>query len=156
MGFKVGDRVKRVSSSSRYRKGIKIGAIGTLKGYYSSDSDYVAVEWDICPGCSDNSTCEGMCSESNGGWMEVCDLALYQGNSILENKMEKKIFKVLIIDKKTGKTIKNENVIAEDEQQALLKTFNVDAENTFIKIKEEGKFETKEPVNAILIKEDKK
>ena len=34
MGFKVGDRVKRVSSSSRYRKGIKIGAIGTLKGYY--------------------------------------------------------------------------------------------------------------------------
>ncbi len=72
-----------------------------------------------------------------------------------KNTMQKKVYKVLIINKKTSKTIKNENVVAVDEQQALLKVFDVDAENSFIKIEEEGSFEVKE-TSTVILKEEKK
>jgi hypothetical protein len=70
--------------------------------------------------------------------------------------MEKKVFSVLVMDKKTGKVIKKDDaVLATTEQDALLKAFGVDAEDSFIKIQEVGKFEVKEPVQAVLVKEVK-
>jgi len=76
-------------------------------------------------------------------------------NFIKNKKMEKKIYEVLTANKKTGET-KKEIVVADDEQSAILKAFGVDAENTYIKVKEEGKYTEEKPVQAVIVKEDKK
>ncbi len=70
-------------------------------------------------------------------------------------KMEKKIYTVLTVNKKTGKT-KKEIVVSDNEQSAILKAFGVDADNTFIKVTEEGKYVEEKPVQAVLVKEEKK
>ena len=70
--------------------------------------------------------------------------------------MEKKVYNVLIVDKKTGKTDKNEVVVAGDEQTAILKAFGVDSADVFIKVTEQGSFKEEKPVEAILVKEEKK
>ena len=150
--FKVGDRVKKVSESTDYRKSIKIGATGTFKGFHSCDKDYVAVEWDVSPDSIDRSNCEGRCSESNGGWMEICDITLIQETPSKDvNKMDtKKIYSVLILNKKTGETTKDVKVTADNEQEAILKTFGVDAKNTFIKIEELGSYE-EEKIRKVIV-----
>ena len=73
----------------------------------------------------------------------------------LHKTMEKKVFSVLVISKKTGKTEKNQVVSAENEQSAILKAFGVDVENVFIKITEEGSYTEDKPVTAVLVKETK-
>ena len=73
----------------------------------------------------------------------------------LHKTMEKKIFSVLVVNKKTGNTDKNQVVSAENEQSAILKAFGVDVENVFIKITEEGSYTEDKPVTAILVKENK-
>ncbi len=73
----------------------------------------------------------------------------------LQETMEKKIYKVLVINKKTGDTDKNQVVTAENEQSAILKAFGVDVENVFIKITEEGSYTEDKPVTAVLVKETK-
>ena len=75
-------------------------------------------------------------------------------NSILTKTMDKKVFKVLIVDKKTGKTTKDEAVIAETEQQAILKAFGVDSENAYIKVDEVGNFKEEKPITAIIVKNE--
>ena len=62
----------------------------------------------------------------------------------------KKIYSVLILDKKKGTTTKDAKVTAANEQEAILKTFGVDAENTFIKIVELGEYEEDKPIKAII------
>ena len=71
-------------------------------------------------------------------------------------KMTKKtIYQVIAVNKKTGETTKNETITADNEQQAILKTFGVDAENTFIKTTEVGTYEEDKPLKAVLEKEEK-
>jgi hypothetical protein len=70
-----------------------------------------------------------------------------------DKMVTKKVFNVLILDKKTGKVIKNETLTAVSEQESLLKTFGVNPENAFIKVTELGSFEEEKPMNAIVVKE---
>jgi hypothetical protein len=77
-------------------------------------------------------------------------------NSNLENKnMEKKIIEVLAVDTKTGKIVKNVTVVAGNEQEAILKAFDVDAENTKIMTTEKGKFEETKPTTVVLAEKEK-
>ena len=67
------------------------------------------------------------------------------------NKMTKKtIYHVIAVDKKTGKTTKNETISADNEQQAIIKAFGVDAENTFIKKSEVGDYEEQKPQKVVI------
>ena len=81
---------------------------------------------------------------------------LVSGNSNLRKTMDMKVFKVLIVNKKTKETEKEKTVVAADEQQAILKTFDVDAENVFIKIDELGSYPEDKPIEAVIVEEDKK
>ena len=75
-------------------------------------------------------------------------------NSPSKNVMTTKtIYEVLAVNKKTGKTEKKETHSADNEQQAILKTFGVDAENMFIKVAEVGKYEEDKPLRAVIEKE---
>jgi hypothetical protein len=133
MEFKVGDKVRCVTDVERYSSHCKKGDIFTIDHF---DGDLVRHKerWGIY----------------------FADLELVSNNSnFKENKMEKKVFNVLVVDKKTGKQTKNESVVAISSQDALLKAFDVDAENVFVDIKEVGKFEVNEPVQAIIVKEGK-
>ena len=70
--------------------------------------------------------------------------------------MEKKIYAVLAVDKKTGKVEKDLNVVAEDTTDAELKAFDVDKDNLHITTTEVGKLSVTEPVQAVIVKEEKK
>lgn len=84
-------------------------------------------------------------------------LRLISNSKSLSNiTMEKKVYNVLIVNKKTGETDKNEVVVAGDEQTAILKAFGVDSADVFIKVTEQGSFKEEKPVEAILVKEEKK
>ena len=72
---------------------------------------------------------------------------------VLKEKMaNKKVIKVLVVNKITGKVLKNESVVAENEQTAILKAFGVDVEKVYIKTTEEGEFEEEKPVKVIMDK----
>lgn len=75
-------------------------------------------------------------------------------NSDIPNlTMEKQIVSVLVVDKKTGKEVKNTNVVAVDETSALLKAFGVDSESMFIKTSVVGKYqEEPKPVEVVMAK----
>lgn len=73
MEFKVGDKVKLVSDTTKYNTDISMGATGIFKGYYGKN-EYVAVEWD-------NPTfrthdCDGMCARNKGMWTKPENLEL--------------------------------------------------------------------------------
>ncbi len=66
-------------------------------------------------------------------------------------KVEKKIINVLVVDKKTGKEVKNENVVAVDTTSALLKAYKIDSESLFIKTTEVGSYqEEPKPVEVVM------
>ncbi len=76
--------------------------------------------------------------------------------SLLPNeKMEKTIFKVLAVSKKTNDVVKNKVVTSENEQSAILKAFGVSTEKLFIKVTEMGKYTEDKPIKAVLVKEEK-
>ena len=156
MEFTYGDRVKRTSNITGFYNGVAVGETGTFKGVYPDDRNYVAVEWDNPPQNYDGGDCDGMCSHSNGCWMKSEDLTLLsQENSILENKMEKKVYRVLVVDKKTGEATKNVVVAAESEQSAILKAFGCDGENAFLKTELLGSYIEDKPINAVIVKQEK-
>jgi hypothetical protein len=72
------------------------------------------------------------------------------------NKMEKKVYNVLVVNKKTSAVEKNVTVVAENEQAAILKAFGVDAENVYIRTDEKGKFEETKPQTVVLSDEKTK
>lgn len=153
MEFKVGDKVRRkINSESGHRSiweggkynGVKFDPNGTytIKGIFnnmSGGSSFLLEE----------------IIDTNGWYSDLFELVSSEEVNSNTN-MEKKVFNVLVVDKKTGKESKNLSVIALTEQDALLKAFGVEAENLFIKTTELGKFEVKEPVQAVLVEKDKK
>lgn len=139
--FKVGDKVKRVNNGSN--NGFQIGEIGTIIEIL--ESGYANVKRETGE-VSNKNSCKNLELVEETPSKNVC-------------KMTKKtIYNVLIVDKKTGKTTKDEKVTAANEQQAILKTFGVDAENTFIKITELGTYEEDKPIKAVIetVEEPKK
>lgn len=162
MEFNVGDKVTFVNNSE-----------GHVSSNYKTESDGVdecliihgSITWNNetaeVVGISNGFIIVNFVNEDNarhtqlGFWDH--DLKLVEANSILKQKMtQKRIYRVLIVDKKSGKTNKDEVVVAETEQQAILKAFGVDSANSFISVKEEGNFEEEKPITAILVKEPKK
>ena len=136
--FNVGDKVKRVDHGSN--NGFQIGEIGTI--IEIQRPGYVNVRLKTGEVSNENA-CE--------------NLELVEKAPSNVCKMTKKvIYNVLIVDKKTGKTIKDDKVTADNEQQAILKTFGVDAENTFIKITELGSYEEDKPIKAVIEEKPKK
>lgn len=133
--FKIGDRV-RVIDKSHERCGEEFDVAdmdindGTVK-LNKDNSDYIWLfEWRL-----------GKIDE------------LIAPNTV--NKMERKVMKVLVMNKKTQKVEKDVTVIADTEQQAVLKAFGVNTEDLFIRIEEIGKFEEEKRVNAVIVKEEK-
>jgi len=137
MEFKVGDRIRRINGNvSQFKMG------------------------EIAEVIKDISTTEGneyIYFKKHNGTEDSCyikNVELVNSKS-LHKTMEKKVFNVLVVNKKTGKVDKNQVVSAENEQSAILKAFGVDVENVFIKIKEEGSYTEDKPVTAVLVKENK-
>ena len=75
-------------------------------------------------------------------------------NVFQDNKMEKKAFSVLAINKKTGKVEKDVKVVAVNSEDALLKAFGVDKDDLAISTTEIAgtSFKVDEPLNAVLVK----
>lgn len=90
-----------------------------------------------------------------GGTFELVDKQETAPSKDVTKMKTKKIYEVLVVNKKTGKTEKHEILSADNEQQAILKTFGVDAENTFIKATEVGSYEEEKPIKAVLEKPEK-
>ena len=135
--YKVGDKIRRINGSVNQ---FKLGEVAEV--------------------INDISTTEGdeyIYFKKPNGTEHSCyikNVKLVNSKS-LHKTMEKKVYNVLVIDKKTGKTDKNLVVTAENEQSAILKAFGVDVENVYIKITEEGSYTEDKPVTAILVKETK-
>ena len=90
-------------------------------------------------------------------WSECVEHIDEEKQELIENEtMEKKVIKVLAVNKKTGKVEKNETVVADGEQTAILKAFGVDADSMYIKTTEEGTFKEDKPVSAVIVKAPKK
>ena len=136
--FNIGDKAERINCNLDR---IRIGEIVTIKEtVITTDEDYhMNYEKD----------------DGSEGWCLIMNLKLTSTNSSLKKTMEKNVYNVLIVDKKTKKVEKNEVVVAEDEQQAILKACGVDMENAFIKVTKNGSFVEDKPVNAVLVKADK-
>ena len=143
MEFNIGDVVKRQD-----------------KHMYEHDC---SAEWSDYHGRGEYTVAEVYCGGGhikvegdNERWWNMCKFDLVSSaNSILKKTMRKRIYRVLIVDKKSGKTTKDEAVVAETEQQAILKSFGVDSENTFIRVSEVGDFEEEKPITAVIVKEPK-
>ena len=145
MEFKVGDKVRAKSDCTNDIQ----GGEGTIAYVSSDDSMIIHMTKSGKHYSEGRDTC---CAN----WAPYIELISSDNSNFAENTMEKKVFSVLVMDKKTGKVIKKDDaVLATTEQDALLKAFGVDAEDSFIKIQEVGKFEVKEPVQAVLVKETK-
>ena len=136
--MKVGDKVKRIHSN---HMGMEVGDIDTVININPSDVDL-----------------EEYGSGHLTSNLEVIKEQKEDKSPLTKQKMtNKKIIKVLAVDKKTGEVLKNISVVAENEQTAILKAFGVDVEKVYIKTTEEGEFEEEKPVKVIMDKtaEDK-
>jgi len=148
--FKVGDKVvkTRAYSKSNYcRHGgddseVPIGTKGKITSIEDEENTYVLFE-------------NGISWNLHQKEIELVKEVEEEKTPSKNVKMTtKKIYSVLIVDKKTGVATKDEKVIAANEQEAILKAFKVDAENTFIKVEELGSYEEEKPVQAILVKQE--
>ena len=135
----------------KYKKGDKLRCIESHSYYHVGDEVNV-VSQDI------GSWNEPVYTMSNG----IQEHQVYERNfwtlvnsKSLQKTMEKKIYKVLAVNKKTSAVEKDEVVVAVNEQSAILKAFGVDAENVFIKTTEEGAYTEDKPVTAVIVKENK-
>jgi L-rhamnose isomerase len=134
MDFKNGDRVRRIVGE---HNGFRAGDTGTIINIYTREIDV-----------------DGKGSVV-GNDMNNLELISYKdpltdlkGGS---KKVEKKIINVLVVDKKTGKEVKNENVVAVDTTSALLKAYKIDSESLFIKTTEVGSYqEEPKPVEVVM------
>lgn len=146
MEFKVGDRVRRLG----------IHQDGNFKTYCRNENVDVGGIFTVIQ-INTEYTPQGLVLDKvSSSWCSRY-FELVSDNSILkEKKMEKKIIRVLAVNKKTSKTEKNETVVADNEQHAILKAFGVDVENLYIKTQEEGSFVEDKPVSAVIVKDDKK
>jgi len=133
--FKVGDKLRCMYDNSSFAVGDEV----TVKKQIISGSEPILQVY--------NETDETKVYERDF-WELINSKSLHK-------TMEKKVFNVLVVNKKTGKVDKNQVVSAENEQSAILKAFGVDVENVFIKIKEEGSYTEDKPVTAVLVKENK-
>ena len=147
--FDVGDRVRVIDKVDDINlKGI----MGTIRKINAVSSQPLGVEFD--EDFSEGHNLNGVISSGHGRWTNEKELELIEKKSPSKNvsKMKKTIYNVIAVDKKTGKTTKNETISADNEQQAILKAFGVDAENTFIKTTEIGDYEEDKPLKAVLEK----
>jgi len=140
MEFKVGDRVKVSKDNTFNVKSFPVGKIGIIDIIDTTITPY-RIKFE----------------EGGVGWVNRVELVTETeiNSKSLHKTMEKKVYNVLVVNKKTGKTDKNQVVTAENEQSAILKAFGVDVESVFIKIKEEGSYTEDKPVTAVLVKETK-
>ena len=152
MEFKVGDKVKCVKENGN----VKVGEVVEVSKFYeNSDSNKSNTGHDKATIFISGTNLEGDGFTNKHVYQKYFELIPNETNSMSNKKMEKKIYEVLTANKKTGET-KKEMVVADDEQSAILKAFGVDAENTYIKVKEEGKYTEEKPVQAVIVKEEKK
>ncbi len=127
--FKVGDRVKRICDS---HNGVHVGDIGTIICIRED-----AIDLDVGDGHMPSK-------------LELIEEKEETPSKDVNKMTTKRIYSVLILDKKTGETKKDVKVTADNEQEAILKTFGVDAENTFIKIEELGSYQEDKPKKVII------
>ncbi len=150
MGFEVGDRVKILDNAMYGNAESNRGKIGNIVSLLGGSNQIATVKFD------DGNSCIAYHKLSSSNDKIEIELVLSKSeNSNPKKTMEKKVLKVLIVNKKTGKTEKNEVVVAENEQQAILKAFGVDSENSYIKVSELGSFNEEKPISAIIVKEKK-
>ena len=152
MEFRVGDKVKCIKSAYDIKEGqiLEVSNLEDIENDQKSNTGHNdATIYLTGKDRYDNSF------EGKHVYERYFEFVSRNENFIKQTKMEKKIYEVLTANKKTGKT-KKEIVVADSEQSAILKAFGVDADNTFIKVTEEGKYEEEKPVQAVIVKEEKK
>ena len=147
--FKIGDRVKCVKGGC----GLAYEEIGnifriTSIGKYSNETGY-----SIEPkkGNSLTGSHSGMCGESG---FEIVE-SYIQLNKQEAKMTTKRMINVLAVNKKSGKIEKDITVVAENEQEAILKAFGIDVENVGIHTTVRGEYEERKPQTVIVEKEKK-
>lgn len=119
-------------------------------------------KYKFCRECYGYDEKDGQCPECHSeDYQALTRLALaifakIEGRSSVCSKTtmaEKKIISVLVVNKKTGVTEKELNVVSDNEQNAILKAFGCDTENLFIKTTIQGIFTEEKPSECILKKE---
>jgi len=156
--FKVGDKVKY--------KGTKQGGEGDWEVYfgkYSIKKGDTAIIKDVY---SNNENETRYFTEEDGrpntsGYLLSIDLILQsecnsnQLNTQEDNMTEKKVYNVLVVNKKTGKVEKDATVTADSENQAILKAFKVDVENLVFTVLERATY-TEDKPQTVVLESDKK
>jgi SpoVK/Ycf46/Vps4 family AAA+-type ATPase len=111
--FKVGDKVVRYSNQNNYNCNINIGLTGTYKGnhkdYVGRYDKYCAVEWN---NFNNGHSCDGICKEDTGEWIEEFDLKLIEQKS-----------KNIVVDYKPGTSIMNhiKNILKKENDKERVK-----------------------------------
>ncbi len=153
MEFRVGDKVKCIENNANIKEG-EILEVSELHEYIECNQKSNTGHCNATIYLSGKDKF-GISFEGKHVYQRNYELISRTENFIENKQMEKKIYTVLTANKKTGKT-KKDLVVADNEQEAILKAFGVDAENTFIKVTEEGKYVEDKPVSAVLVKAEKK
>ncbi|MCH7568416.1 MAG: hypothetical protein IIA87_03260 [Nanoarchaeota archaeon] len=137
MEFKVGDKVK-VSASNDHSASYN-GRIGTITIIDGSGIPY-KIRFD----------------EENQGdcvWVRCIETLENISTAIPKSEMvQKTVFNVLVVDRKTGKVEKDVTVIAEGESNAILAAYGIKVENLQFKVTERTSYEEQKPQTVILDK----
>ena len=137
MEFKVGDRVRIAESSEYFSTQAKLLGIGTIVKLYG-DKNYRVENKEV---------------DYTNSYYDKDLILVSSDNSLSGNNMTTKtVYKVLVVDKEDGKIEKDVTVTADNEQHAILKAFNVNAEKVFIKVTSQGSYEEYKPAKVIIDK----
>ena len=144
MEFKIGDRI-------RCKKGFQTRSSG--ESNYGGAGYEENMEFTI-DRITEGSKKLGMqiiwSDKVNGGVYSNALELIKEDSKFPANTMNKKVIKVLVFNKKSGKIEKEETVTAVDESQAVLKAYGVDLDNTQIKTTVLDEYD--EPAKPMVVK----
>lgn len=145
MEFKIGDRVKLNNYNEYCDYRDHYGKEATI---LSIENNHYSIKWD-----------DGHLSDvyKNSAYTYLILISSEGNSSSVNNKMQYKIFDVLVIDKNDLKIAVNERVVAKDRDAALLAiATKTKATNTEIVITEIKSFEVEVPSKVVVVEEKKK
>ena len=142
MEFKVGDRVRcikpnanRGCSGAGWQEGFEF-----VINRISDETNDSAIVWP---------------EKGSGIYTYAIEIVSSENSSFTKHTMEKKVYRVLVIDTKTENVIEK-LVVANDEKFAFFKAGkDLKEDETKVVITQIATFEVKEPVQAVLVKEVK-
>mgnify|MGYP001566253892 CR=1 FL=1 len=154
--FKLGDKVKVVENVDGTNLA---GKIATIVYVYEDSSSLwgYGLEFSEKLPNSDGHTVNGKYKDGFGRFSKKSDkLELINSIELQGGKMTKKVvYNVLAVNKKNGKVVKDETVVAEGERNAILQAFGVNVDSLVFSVTARTEFEEDKPQKVIVEKETK-